>query len=176
MPTADFLDAAQRELRRLKGATEKAVLQVSDEGFFASPGDEVNSIALTMKHMSGNMRSRWRDFFDTDGEKPDRRRDAEFIRENADTRQSIMDGWESGWALAFGTIGDLVPEDLERIVHVRGRSMTVLQAISGQVSHYAYHAGQIVLLAKWSVGSAWQTLSIPRGQSKEYDAQVWRKE
>jgi len=164
-----FLDDAMRQLRKLKQQADKALAQTSDADFFATLDPEANSIALIMKHMAGNMRSRWTDFLTTDGEKPDRDRDSEFESTGADTRASITAQWEDGWNGLFGAIAALLPGDLSRTVHVRGEAHSVLEAITRQTTHYAAHVGQIVLLAKHHAGSRWQTLSIPRGRSKEFD-------
>lgn len=122
-----------------------------------------------MKHMAGNMRSRWTDFLTTDGEKPDRERDREFVREPGDTRASIVARWEQGWQCLFQALSSLEPEDLGRTVRVRGEAHSVLEAIQRQTTHYAAHVGQIVLLAKHSAGARWQSLSIPRGKSSDVD-------
>ena len=164
-----FLDDAMRQLRKLKQQADKALAQTSDADFFATLDPEANSIALIMKHMAGNMRSRWTDFLTTDGEKPDRDRDSEFESTGADTRASITAQWEDGWNGLFGAIAALLPGDLSRTVHVRGEAHAVLEAITRQTTHYAAHVGQIVLLAKHYAGPRWQTLSIPRGKSKEFD-------
>jgi len=158
-----------RQLRKLKQQADKALAQTSDADFFATLDSEANSIALIMKHMAGNMRSRWTDFLTTDGEKPDRDRDREFETVAADTRASITAQWEDGWNRLFAAIAPLLPGDLSRTVHVRGEAHSVLEAITRQTNHYAAHVGQIVLLAKHYAGSRWQTLSIPRGKSKEFD-------
>jgi hypothetical protein len=122
-----------------------------------------------MKHMSGNMRSRWTDFLTTDGEKPDRNRDSEFETEDSDTAASIRERWEDGWARVFAAVEALEPADLGRTITVRGEKHAVLQAITRQLTHYASHVGQIVFLAKHLAGDRWQTLSIPRGKSREFD-------
>ena len=158
-----------RQLQKLKQQADKALAQTSDADFFATLDSEANSIALIMKHMAGNMRSRWTDFLTTDGEKPDRDRDSEFESASADTRASITAQWEDGWNCLFAAIAPLLPGDLSRTVHVRGEAHSVLEAITRQTTHYAAHVGQIVLLAKHYAGSRWQTLSIPRGKSKEFD-------
>ena len=136
--------------------------QVADPQFFALLDPDANSIALIVKHVSGNMRSRWTDFLTTDGEKPDRDRDSEFERDTADTRQAIMARWDAGWELLFATIMSLAPGDLGRSVTIRGEPHTVVQAINRQLSHYSAHVGQIVLLAKHYAGPSWKTLSIPK--------------
>jgi hypothetical protein len=164
-----FLDDALRQLRKLKDQADKAITQTSDEHFFATLDPEANSIALLMKHMAGNMRSRWTDFLTTDGEKPDRDRDREFETGAGDTRGAIAAQWEEGWARVVNTIALLAPDDLSKTIYVRGEAHSVLEAINRQTSHYAAHVGQIVLLAKHYAGSKWETLSIPRGKSKEFD-------
>jgi hypothetical protein len=122
-----------------------------------------------MKHMAGNMRSRWTDFLTTDGEKPDRQRDTEFEVDAADTRERVLALWEDGWARTLGAISSLTAADLSKTVYVRGEAHSVVEAINRQTAHYAAHVGQIVLLAKHYAGGAWQTLSIPRGKSKDVD-------
>ena len=122
-----------------------------------------------MKHVSGNMHSRWTAFLTSDGEKPDRNRDSEFVLEPGDTRASILARWEGGWRLLFEALGRLTGADLGRPVTIRGERHTVLEAINRQLTHYAYHVGQIVFVAKHFAGPAWQSLSIPRGQSREVE-------
>jgi hypothetical protein len=162
-----YLDECVAQLRKMKSQAEKAVAQVSDDQFFAALDSEANSIAIVMKHIAGNMKSRWTDFLTTDGDKPNRNRDSEFEREPNDTRASIMARWNEGWDRCISTISALGPADLEKTVTVRGERHTVVQAINRQLVHYAGHAGQIVLLAKHFAGSGWQTLSIPRRKSNE---------
>jgi len=164
-----FLDDAVRQLRKLKAQADKALAQTSDDHFFATLDPEANSIALIMKHMAGNMRSRWTDFLTTDGEKPNRDRDREFEAASSDTRTSLSAQWEDGWTRLLDTVTALKADDLSRTVHVRGEAHTVLEAINRQMSHYAAHVGQIVLLAKHYAGAEWQSLSIPRGKSKDFD-------
>lgn len=164
-----YLEDAIRELRKYKALADRALAQVADRDFFRAIDAESNSIALVLKHVSGNMRSRWRDFRTTDGEKPDRNRDREFEVEVEDTRARVLAEWEAGWALLFETLGALAPEDLLEVVRIRDEKHTVLQAIQRQLTHYAYHVGQIVFLAKHFAGNAWRSLSIPRGKSKEFD-------
>ena len=164
-----FLDDAVRQLRKLKAQADKALEQTSDDAFFATLDPEANSIALIMKHMAGNMRSRWTDFLTTDGEKPDRERDREFERAGSDTRASITAQWEDGWSRLFAAITPLSPGDLSKTIYLRGEAHTVLEAINRQTSHYAAHVGQIVLLAKHYAGPRWRSLSIPRGKSKDFD-------
>ncbi len=166
---AHFLEDAVRQLRKYKALADGALAQVADGDFLRPVDPESNGIALVMKHMSGNMRSRWRDFRTTDGEKPDRNRDAEFELQPGDTRPRVQAEWEAGWALLFETLGALAAEDLLEVVRIRGEEHTLLQAIQRQLTHYAYHVGQIVFLAKHFAGNAWRSLSIPKGKSREFD-------
>ena len=164
-----YLDDALRELRKYKAFAERAAAQVEDEAWFRTLDPEGNSIALVMKHMTGNMRSRWTDFLTTDGEMPSRNRDSEFVTEDSDTAASIRERWEDAWARVFGAIEALEPADLGKTVTIRGEKHTVLQAINRQLTHYASHVGQIVFLAKHLAGDRWETLSIPRGKSLHFD-------
>ncbi len=157
-----YLEDCLLQLRKLKAQADKAMAQVDDSRFFALLDADANSIALIVKHVAGNMRSRWTDFLTSDGEKTDRNRDAEFEREIVDTREAIVARWEAGWDVLFAAIGSLQPADLEKTVTIRNEPHTVVQAIHGQLSHYASHVGQIVLLAKHFAGPGWQTLSIPK--------------
>jgi hypothetical protein len=164
-----YLDDALAELRKYKAFGDKAVAQVTDEDFFRQLDPESNSIALVMKHIAGNMRSRWTDFLTTDGEKPDRNRDTEFEKAESDTRESIVTRWETGWRALFDALEPLGSDDLQRTVSIRGEPHTVVQAINRQLTHYASHIGQIVFLAKHFTGDRWRTLSIPRGKSREFE-------
>jgi len=170
--TADFaahyLDEARRQMRGHKRMGEAAMAQLRDEDFFATPDPESNSVAILVKHLAGNMRSRFTDFLTTDGEKPDRFRDREFEVTAATTRTEVMKWWEDGWSTVLGAIESLKPEDVLRTVTIRGEPHTVLQAINRQIAHYAQHTGQIVFLAKHLRSSKWKTLSIPRGKSEEF--------
>lgn len=157
-----YLDDTLFQLRKLKAQADKAMAQIADERFFSLLDPDANSIALIVKHVAGNMRSRWTDFLTTDGEKSDRRRDTEFELDAGDTREAVLARWEAAWQLLFDTIASLQPADLGKRVTIRGEPHTVVQAINRQVSHYSAHVGQIVLLAKHFAGSHWQTLSIPK--------------
>jgi hypothetical protein len=157
-----YLDDCVLQLRKLKAQADKAMAQVDDTQFFALLDADANSIALIVKHVAGNMRSRWTDFLTSDGEKPDRHRDSEFEREAADTRDAILGRWEAGWDVLFNALMSLGPGDLETIVTIRHEPHTVVQAINRQTSHYSAHVGQIVLLAKHFAGQRWQTLSMPK--------------
>ncbi|HEY7862851.1 MAG TPA: DUF1572 family protein [Thermoanaerobaculia bacterium] len=164
-----YLEDARMSLRKYRRMAEKAMEPISDEEFFRRLDPESNSVAIIVKHVSGNMRSRWRDFLTTDGEKPDRERDSEFEEAPGETRAQVMARWDEAWRLLFDAIDPLRDEDLARTVRIRGEEHTVLQAINRQLTHYAGHIGQIVFLAKHLAGPRWKSLSIPRGKSKDYD-------
>ncbi len=164
-----YIEDVLLQLKKYKDLGERSMAQVTDEQFFEKLDPEANSIALIVKHLAGNMRSRWRDFLTKDGEKPDRNRDAEFEVEPGDSRRSLMARWEEGWALTLDAIGGLESGDLMKTVKIRGEPHTVLEAINRQVSHYASHIGQITLLAKHAAGAAWKSLSIPRGRSRDFE-------
>jgi hypothetical protein len=164
-----YLDDILVQLRKLKGQADRAIAQTSDAHLFATLDAEANSIAILMKHVAGNMRSRWTDFLTSDGEKPDRDRDREFEVDAANTRAQVLALWEDGWKRTLDAIGALGPDDLRRTVTVRGEAHTVVEAIHRQLTHYAAHVGQLVLLAKHYAGANWQTLSIPRGKSNDAD-------
>jgi hypothetical protein len=157
-----YIDDCVLQLRKLKAQADKAMAQVDDAQFFALLDADANSIALIVKHVAGNMRSRWTDFLTSDGEKPDRHRDDEFEREAADTRDAVLERWEAGWEVLFNTMMSLGPGDLGKTVAIRNEPHSVVQAINRQVSHYSAHVGQIVLLAKHFAGPNWKTLSIPK--------------
>ncbi len=163
-----YLEEALRQLRGHKRMGEAAMAQLKDEEFFVALDPESNSVAVLVKHLAGNMRSRFTDFLTSDGEKPDRFRDREFELTPATTRADVMQWWEDGWARVFSAIEPLKPEDVMRSVTIRGEPHTVLQAINRQIAHYAQHIGQIVFLAKHFRSSDWKTLSVPRGKSEEY--------
>jgi len=165
---AHYLDEARRQLRGHKRMGEGAMSQLQDQDFFVTLDPEGNSVAILVKHLAGNMRSRFTGFLTSDGEKPDRFRDREFEVTAATTRAEVMNWWEEGWACVFAAIAALGPEDVMRVVTIRGEPHTVLQAINRQIAHYAQHIGQIVFLAKHLRSKEWKTLSIPRGKSEEY--------
>jgi hypothetical protein len=169
MFASDYQQDMLLQLRKYRGLAERAMEQISDSDFFAAVDPESNSIAIIVKHMAGNMRSRWTDFLGSDGEKTDRNRDSEFTLDPMDTRESLQLQWEAAWETAIAAIIALGPADFERSVTIRGEPHTVQEAISRQVTHYAYHVGQIVLLAKHYAGSQWLSLSIPRGRSRGFD-------
>ncbi len=165
----DYIATTTRELRSLKRAAERAMGQVSDEQFFATLDSETNSIAMLVKHISGNMRSRWTDFLAADGEKPWRKRDTEFCIEPADTRAALLARWDESWKIYLDTLESLRPSDLERSVTIRSEPYSAMGAAQRSFGHYSDHIGQIILLAKHYVGAKWQTLSVPRGKSEEYN-------
>ncbi len=168
----EYLKEALKQLRGLKKVADRAMAQTSEADFFAALDAESNSIALIVKHLAGNMRSRWTDFLTSDGEKPDRHRDSEFLIEPGDTREDLERRWNEGWNLVLSAIEPLSAEDLTKTVQIRGEPHSVLKAINRQVAHYAYHVGQLVFLAKHFAGSEWKTLSIPRGKSEEVNARM----
>ena len=173
---AAFLDEAFRNFRGTKRLAEGAMNQLRDEEFFIALDPEANSIAIIVKHLAGNMRSRFTDFLTTDGEKPDRNRDQEFIMDANTTREDVMGWWEAGWKHVFDAVAQLKPEDVSRTVTIRGEPHTVMQAVFRQLAHYAYHCGQIVFLAKHFRSSDWKTLSIPRNKSAEANAKMAQKQ
>jgi hypothetical protein len=165
---AHYLDEARRQMRGHKRMGEGAMAQLKDEDFFVTIDPEANSVAILVKHLAGNMRSRFTNFLTSDGEKPDRFRDREFEITPAITRAEVMRWWEDGWGILLAAIDALKPEDVMRTVTIRGEAHTVLQAINRQIAHYAQHTGQIVFLAKHLRSGEWKTLSIPRGRSEEF--------
>jgi hypothetical protein len=154
-----------------KKTAERAMEQVTDEQLFGTLDEEMNSIAIIVKHMTGNMRSRWTDFLTSDGEKPDRNRDTEFVEPPA-TRKELLKRWNEGWDSVFHALDPLTDSDLERKVEIRGEPHSVMQAINRQIAHYAYHCGQIVFLAKHFKASEWKSLSVPRNKSAEFNRKV----
>ncbi len=159
--TTSYLEDSLEMFRQYKQLTERALAQVNDQHLFSVLDGDENSMALIVKHMVGNMRSRWTDFLTTDGEKPDRNRDSEFV-EPPHTRAELMEIWENGWRLVFAALEPLSESDLARTVTIRAEPHSVMQAINRQIAHYALHIGQIILLAKHFAGAEWQTLSIPK--------------
>ncbi|HZZ15926.1 MAG TPA: DUF1572 family protein [Candidatus Sulfotelmatobacter sp.] len=165
---AHYLEEAGRQFRGHKRMAESAMSQLRDEDFFVTLDPEANSVAILVKHLAGNMRSRFTDFLTSDGEKPDRFRDREFELATGTTRAEVMKWWEEGWNCVFAAINSLKTEDVMRTVTVRGQPHSVMQAINRQIAHYAQHTGQIVFLCKHLRSSEWKTLSIPRGKSESY--------
>jgi len=170
-----YLDEVFRSLRGHKRLADGAIAQLSDEQFFALPGPESNSVAIIVKHMSGNMRSRFTDFLSSDGEKPGRHRDQEFIVPDDASRDELLRAWEQQWDLVFHTINSLQAEDLDRTVTIRAQPHSVLQALHRAVAHLTYHTGQIVFVAKHWKGAEWKSLSIPKARSEEVNARTRQK-
>jgi hypothetical protein len=170
-----YLDEVFRALRGHKRLADDAIAQLGDKQFFALPSPESNSVAIIVKHMTGSMRSRFTDFLTSDGEKPDRNRDQEFVTHPKITRDEILRVWEEQWQLVFDTINRLHPDDLDRTVTIRGQPHSVLQALNRAATHLAYHAGQIVFLAKHWRGAEWKSLSVPKGQSQQFNAAMREK-
>jgi len=167
-----YLADALQTFRDYKKLAERSFAQISDDEFFKTIDEETNGIAVNMKHLAGNMISRWTDFLTTDGEKPERDRDIEFVILPGTTKDEMLAYWEQGWQCVFDAVEPLKPEDLMRTIVIRGREYTVLQAINRQLAHYAYHTGQIVFLAKHFKSSEWQSLSVPRNKSAEFNARI----
>jgi uncharacterized damage-inducible protein DinB len=163
-----YIDEARRQMRGNKRLAEAAIAQLKDDELFITIDAEANSVAILVKHLAGNMRSRFTDFLTSDGEKPNRFRDQEFELNAATTRADVMRWWEEGWAQVFATLDALKPEDVMRTVTIRGEPHTALQAINRQIAHYASHTGQIIFLSKHLRSNQWKTLSIPRGKSEDY--------
>jgi uncharacterized damage-inducible protein DinB len=160
--TTSYPEDSLTLFRYYKKLAERAMEQVTDGQLLTVLDGEANSIAIIVKHMAGNMRSRWMDFLTSDGEKPDRHRDAEFDAADALSRQQIMTWWNGGWTIALAAIDALAPEDLERTIYIRGEAMTVVEALNRSVTHTAYHVGQLAYLARHFAGASWQSLTIPK--------------
>jgi len=169
--TKSYAEDARSLFRMYKRLGDGAMAQVSDEQLFATLDAEVNSIAILVKHMAGNMRSRFTDFLTSDGEKPDRNRDSEFV-DPAASREAVLADWESGWNCVFRALDPLTEDDMARSVTIRGERHSVMQAIHRQIAHYANHVGQMVLLARHSAGEKWTSLSVPRNRSAEFNRKV----
>lgn len=169
--TTSFIEDSLAVFRQYKKLAEAAMEQLTDEQLCHTLDAESNSIAIIAKHMVGNMRSRWTNFLTSDGEKPDRNRDTEFV-EPPSNRQSLMNAWEDGWRCVFTAIEPLTDSDLGRTVIIRGEAHSVMQAINRQIAHYASHVGQIIFLSKHLAGDRWSTLSVPRNRSAEFTQKV----
>jgi len=165
-----YYDEVRRGFRGYKRLADGALVQLTDPDFFLAPDPESNSAAVIVKHLAGNLRSRWTDFLTSDGEKPDRNRDGEFIAEEGTDREELMRRWEESFRILFDTFDALTAEDFGRTVTIRGEPHTILQALNRSLMHTAYHVGQILYLGKHLRGAEWKTLSIPRGQSAELNA------
>jgi uncharacterized damage-inducible protein DinB len=169
-----FVAATIHEFAYYKSLADRAIAQISDEQLHQSLDANINSVQVILKHLAGNLLSRWTDFLTTDGEKPNRDRDNEFIDDNQ-SRADILAKWETGWSALFATLTNLQPADLEKTIYIRSEPHTVYRAIQRQLSHTAYHVGQIVQLCRHWAGDQWQVLTIPRGGSNEFLAKMHAK-
>lgn len=163
--TSPIVDTTLSELRKVKRLADKAIAQLDDRQLWVRIDPEANSVGVLMRHMAGNMRSRWTEFLTSDGEKPDRNRDSEFVSPPG-TREDLLNLWEKGWACVFRALEPLNDGDMTRTVTIRGEEMSVMQAINRQMTHYAYHVGQIVCLARHYARDAWQPLTIPKKRAE----------
>jgi hypothetical protein len=171
----DFLRSANRQFLYYKTLGEKAIDQLEPEQLFISLNDDTNSIATIVKHLHGNMLSRWTDFLTTDGEKEWRNRDGEFENDTKD-KNELLKQWSEGWECLFNTLNSLKPEDLTKIIYIRNEGHTVLEAVNRQLAHYPYHIGQMVFYAKILKKSEWTSLSIPKNKSNDYNADKFSKD
>jgi len=169
-----ILDVVRDELQKIKKLADKSIAQLDDDQLWVTLDPEANSVAILIRHMAGNMRSRWTDFRTTDGEKPDRHRDQEFLNDRLD-RGALLAEWEDGWRRVFEAIDPLTDADLQDVVYVRQEPHSIYKAISRQIAHYAGHAYQILFIAKHLKGAGWKTLSVPRGQSEEFNRRMLTK-
>ncbi|HLO80672.1 MAG TPA: DUF1572 domain-containing protein [Chitinophagaceae bacterium] len=165
-----FLSSAIKEFQRYRSLGEKAIEQIPDEMLLWQYNPESNSVAIIVKHMAGNMLSRWTDIFNSDGEKEWRKRDAEFVND-LKSREEILTMWNKGWELVFNTLNSLTEQDLERTIYIRGEAHTVVEAIHRQLAHYPSHVGQIIYIGKMVCDAKWTSLSIPRNRSDEFNNQ-----
>lgn len=172
---SDYLSSALKQFEYYKMLGDKTFAQLTDEQFFWQYNSESNSIAVIVKHLWGNMLSRWTDFLTTDGEKAWRNRDAEFDNDIAD-KAELLQKWNDGWDCLFNSLRPLQPEDLDKIIYIRNQGHTVIEAINRQLAHYPYHIGQIVFIGKMVQKENWQSLSIPKGNSNRYNAEKFAKE
>jgi hypothetical protein len=166
------LDATLASFRANKGWADKAIAQLPDEKLHIALDPNTNSIAVIMKHVAGNLLSRWTDFLTTDGEKPSRNRDNEFV-DTFNSRAELLDYWNAGWQCLFDTLESLTPSDLNRTVLIRGEPHSVPLAIQRSLAHCGYHVGQIILIARILAGENWSTITIPRGASADFNQRVW---
>lgn len=176
MKLLPYLDDVIARFEELRNLADRAIAQLQPEQIFQTWDQESNSIAVTMKHISGNMRSRWRDFLTTDGEKPDRHRDTEFEILPTDSNESIHQQWEAGWKYLFDALKGLKPEDIDKTVLIRNEPHYVHQAITRQLLHYGMHVGQIVFMAKHMASDHWKSLTIPRGNSQDFNKKMGLKQ
>lgn len=165
----EYLKSIDRQFRYYKKLGEDAMTQMEDQQLFWQPNEETNSVGIIVKHLWGNMLSRWTNFLTEDGEKPWRKRDAEF-EASINTREELLNKWQEGWQCLFDALASIADNDLEQIIYIRNEGHTILEAINRQLAHYCYHVGQIVYMAKLVKQKGWQSLSIPRNQSSQYNA------
>lgn len=173
--TSSYLESVKKQFLYYKMLGEKAMEQLTPEQLFVTTNDDTNSIAVIVEHLSGNMLSRWTDFLTTDGEKETRNRDAEF-ENNLKTKEELLDIWDKGWNCFLQALESLQPEQLSAIIYIRNEGHTVIEAINRQLAHYPYHIGQIVFYAKQLKKSEWNSLSIPKNKSKNYNADKFAQE
>lgn len=171
----NYLLSSRKQFSYYKKIGEQAIDQISDDELFIVTNDESNSIAIIIQHLAGNMLSRWTDVLQTDGEKPSRNRDLEFVP-MINNRKELIELWEKGWQCLFDALTSFHPNDLQQIIYIRNEGHTLLEAINRQLSHYPYHVGQIVLLAKQLKGDGWNSLSIPKNKSAFFNTEHFKKE
>jgi hypothetical protein len=174
-PAALYLEDVIDQFRKHKTLAERALAQVRDEDLFITLDPESNSLAMLIQHMAGNLVSRWTDFLTTDGEKPDRDRDSEFETKDETTRADLLVRWDEGWSRLFQALSELTEDDLTRTVTIRAEPHSVIRAIDRQLTHHAYHTGQIVFLAKHLASDRWKTLSVPRGGTRGFNAEMFSR-
>lgn len=167
---SNYLESAIKQFEYYKLLGEKTIAQLTDQQLYWQYNQESNSIAIIVNHLCGNMLSRWTDFLTSDGEKDWRNRDAEFEAEEK-SRDALLQKWNVGWSCLFNALHELKEEDLTKIIYIRNQGHTVVEAINRQLAHYPYHVGQIVFIGKMICDSTWQSLSIPKGNSKDYNAE-----
>ncbi|PAQ15747.1 hypothetical protein CD798_05275 [Bacillaceae bacterium SAOS 7] len=171
----EYLRVVQERFKSVKDLGDKTISQLTEDDIHWAFNTESNSVAVIVKHLSGNMVSRWSNFLSSDGEKPDRNREQEF-KDDISSKQELITVWEKGWTILFETISDLGEEDLLKNIFIRGQSHTVLEAIERQMAHYSYHIGQVVYIGKQLKDESWESLSIPKGKSEEYLRQMLKKQ
>ncbi|MCT3945367.1 DUF1572 family protein [Elizabethkingia anophelis] len=174
MSNDGYLQSVKKQFSYYKALAEKTFAQLTEEQLFWQYNEESNSIAIIAKHLAGNMLSRWTDIFNTDGEKEWRNRDAEF-ENDFQSKVELIEFWNKGWNIFQTTLESLKDEDLEKVIHIRNQGHTVLEAINRQLAHYPYHVGQIVFIGKMICNQNWESLSIPRNTSADYNQNMFNK-
>jgi hypothetical protein len=170
----NYIDTIKKQFEYYKSLGEKTFNQISEDQLFWQPNEESNSIAMIVKHLNGNMLSRWTDFLTSDGEKQWRKRDTEFDND-IKTKEELIFKWNQGWSCLFDTINQLTDNDLDKIIYIRNMGHSVSEAINRQLAHYPYHIGQIVYIGKLIQNEKWNSLSIPKGKSKDYNKDKFSK-